>query len=43
LTICQLLAARARGIFEIRVATVGVTPEAAAEYILDGLRRREII
>jgi bifunctional enzyme CysN/CysC len=28
---------------EIRVATVGVTPEAAAEHILDELRRREII
>jgi bifunctional enzyme CysN/CysC len=28
---------------EIRVATVGATPEAAAEYILDELRRREII
>jgi bifunctional enzyme CysN/CysC len=28
---------------EIRVATVGVTPEAAAENILDELRRREII
>jgi bifunctional enzyme CysN/CysC len=28
---------------EIRIATVGVTPEAAAEYILDELRRREII
>jgi len=28
---------------EICVATVGVTPEAAAEYILDELRRREII
>jgi bifunctional enzyme CysN/CysC len=28
---------------EIRIATVGATPEAAAEYILDELRRREII
>jgi bifunctional enzyme CysN/CysC len=28
---------------EIRVATVGATPEAAAEYILDELRRRKII
>ena len=28
---------------EIRVATVGATPEAAAEHILDELRRREII
>ncbi len=28
---------------EIRVVTVGATPEAAAEYILDELRRREII
>jgi bifunctional enzyme CysN/CysC len=28
---------------EIRVATVGVTPEAAAEYIIDELRRRAII
>jgi bifunctional enzyme CysN/CysC len=28
---------------EIRVATVGVTPEAAAEHILDELRRRGII
>jgi bifunctional enzyme CysN/CysC len=28
---------------EIRVATVGVTAEAAAGYILDELRRREII
>jgi bifunctional enzyme CysN/CysC len=28
---------------EIRIATLGVTPEAAAEHILDELRRREII
>jgi bifunctional enzyme CysN/CysC len=28
---------------EIRIATVGAPPEAAAEYILDELRRREII
>jgi bifunctional enzyme CysN/CysC len=28
---------------EIRVATLGATPEAAAEYILDELRRRAII
>jgi bifunctional enzyme CysN/CysC len=28
---------------EIRVATIGVTPEAAAENILDELHRREII
>ena len=28
---------------EVRVATIGATPEAAAEHILDELRRREII